>query len=282
MRHTLLYIKTSLASLYPPEEIKELIRIIMESVCGLSPYQYLSMGDEMIPSEDKSKIENIVNRLVAYEPIQYILGREFFRGLEFNVNPSVLIPRPETAQLVSLIVEDWKESSPRVLDIGTGSGCIAVSIAKALSESTVVAMDVSAEALSVANGNARINSVDVRFVRADVLDDSTLGGVFDMGYDVIVSNPPYIAEKEKDDIERNVLDYEPSLALFVPDENPLLFYKAISKLAYENLNEGGTLYFEINGAFGSETAEAVRSEGFGTVEIIKDYYDKDRIIRAKR
>jgi release factor glutamine methyltransferase len=236
----------------------------------------------VIPSEDKSKIENIVNRLVAHEPIQYILGREFFRGLELNLNPSVLIPRPETAQLVSLIVEDWKESSPRVLDIGTGSGCIAVSIAKALSESTVVAMDVSAEALSVANGNARINSVDVRFVRADVLDDSTLGGVFDMGYDVIVSNPPYIAEKEKDDMERNVLDYEPSLALFVPDENPLLFYKSISKLAYENLNEGGTLYFEINGAFGLETAEAVRSEGFGTVEIIKDYYDKDRIIRAQR
>jgi release factor glutamine methyltransferase len=148
--------------------------------------------------------------------------------------------------------------------------------------STVVAMDVSSEALNVANGNAKLNSTDVSFVQADVLDDSTLGDVLDTKYDVIVSNPPYIAEKEKDDMERNVLDYEPGLALFVPDENPLLLYKAISKLAYENLNEGGTLYFEINGALGKETAEAVRAEGFGDVEIIKDYYDKDRIIRAKR
>ena len=221
MRETITYIRHSLQEIYPSGELQALIRIIMESVCGLTTCQLLVGKDRDLSAKERSKIEEIVEGLRQQQPIQYLLGEALFHGMTLKVTPAVLIPRPETAELVDLVLQDWPaESSPHLLDVGTGSGCIAIALAKARPKAKVEAMDVSPEALEVAQENARQQAVEIRFRQADILkvvDEAILsvGIVGIVGLDGIVSNPPYILQREKAQMERNVLAYEPHLALIV-------------------------------------------------------------------
>ena len=199
--------------------------------------------------------------------------------MTFEVNPNVLIPRPETQELVSWIIGDYQsDKSIRILDIGTGSGCIPISLAKQLSKAEVESWDISEGALEVASRNCERNGVKVLLRQKDVLKAAPEGDL----YDVIVSNPPYITNKEKTDMEANVLDWEPSLALFVPDEDPLLFYRKIAQLGCDMLKEGGSLYFEINRAYGEETILMLKELGYAQIELKKDSWGNDRMIKAKR
>ena len=287
MRETITYIRHSLQETYPAGELQALIRIIMESVCGLTTCQLLVGKDRDLSEKERSKIKEIVEGLRQQQPIQYLLGEALFHGLTLKVTPAVLIPRPETAELVDLVLQDWpSESSPRLLDIGTGSGCIAIALAKALPQADVAAMDVSPEALEVAQENARLQEVKIRFQQADILKVATEailsdGIVGNVGLDGIVSNPPYILQTESAQMERNVLAYEPHLALFVPDEDPLRFYRAIADYARIALRPGGKLYFEINPLCAEAMVEMLQAKQFQAIEIKPDFYGKARFIHAK-
>lgn len=279
MKKTLAKIHRQLDALYPPEELRELIRWIMEEVAGIPPYRLLLAEDELTDKQ-RLQAEAIADRLAKKEPIQYILGKTSFCGLLFQVNREVLIPRPETEQLVRLIAEDFRARPlARILDIGTGSGCIAVSLASLLPASRVAALDVSSAALQVAAGNAALNRVSVSWACVDIFSseaDSCLGQ-----YDCIVSNPPYIMEHERQDMDAGVLDYEPHQALFVPDADPLLFYRRIVQLARRHLAGGGWLYFEINARCGDAMRGLLDGAGFSRVAIMKDYFGKDRMLKAQ-
>jgi release factor glutamine methyltransferase len=236
--------------------------------------------------------ESIRHRLLTHEPIQYILGSTTFCDLPFTVTPHVLIPRPETEELVAWIVEHFSlldlnptsnfqlpTSNPnRILDIGTGSGCIAIALAKNLPMFAVSALDVSDKALQIARLNAEKNAVQINFISQNILETSKL----DQQFDVIVSNPPYVRELEKHEIQANVLEHEPNLALFVADEDPLLFYRKIGELAFESLTPNGNLFVEINQYLGEATLQLFREIGFTQVELRKDLYGNDRMIRASR
>ena len=225
-----------------------------------------------------SKFESALQRLLNHEPVQYIIGETEFYGLPMKVDKNVLIPRPETEELVEWILQDLKTSgveNPRILDIGTGSGCIAISLAKNLKDADVTALDVSEGALEVAKTNAAMNEVSLTFELTDILEVKNLSSTFD----VIVSNPPYVRELEKHEIKPNVLENEPETALFVKDEDPLLFYEKITKLAQAALKENGSLYFEINQYLGKETEELLQSAGFNT-ELRKDFLGNDRMLKG--
>jgi len=280
MTETLAYIRYSLQDLYPPEEITSFIRLIMEDVCQLQPYQLLLDKDRQLTKTEKERIQDIIVRLSHSEPIQYILGQTCFCGLSFSVNRSTLIPRPETEELVELILKDCSGKAVSLLDIGTGSGCIAISIANYMPLANVMGVDISAEALAVAEANARLLKVsNISFRQMDILSsERNISSVFD----VIVSNPPYVMEMEKVSMGRNVLDYEPSSALFVSDDDPLLFYREIARFGKERLKKGGTLYFEINARCGVEMKTLMHKEGYTDVCILKDLSGKDRIIKAYR
>ena len=287
MRETITYIRHSLQEIYPAGELQALIRIIMESVCGLTTCQLLVGKDRDLSEKERSKIKEIVEGLRQQQPIQYLLGEALFHGMTLKVTPAVLIPRPETAELVDLVLQDWPaESSPHLLDVGTGSGCIAIALAKARPKAKVEAMDVSPEALEVAQENARLQAVEIRFRQADILkvvDEaiSSVGIVGIVGLDGIVSNPPYILQREKAQMERNVLAYEPHLALFVPDDDPLRFYRAIADYARITLRPGGKLYFEINPLCAEAMVEMLHDKQFKAIEIMCDFYGKTRFIRAR-
>lgn len=281
MTETIAYIRDSLKDLYPPGETQAFLRLIMEQVCGLQPYQLLLGKGKDLSDTEKSKIKEIVEGLRQHKPIQYLIGTADFYGMEFKVTPSVLIPRPETAELVERIIRDYDGQSPRILDIGTGSGCIAIALAKHIPESRVTAIDISPEALRVADENARSNRVHVSLIRQDILHMKTNESFLeDTRWDCIVSNPPYIMDREKADMEANVLENEPHLALFVPDNDPLLFYKAIARLGQERLAPNGRLYFEINARKGLETVAMLRQENYKDIELIADMYGRDRMITA--
>ncbi len=281
MTETIAYMRHTLEGYYPPGELNAMIRLIMERVCDIQPYQfYLCKGREL-SGEEKTTIRDIVERLTTYEPIQYILGKTDFCGIEFSVTPAVLIPRPETEELVGMIVRDYPQGDIDVLDIGTGSGCIAVSLGKLLSGSRVSALDVSAEALDVARKNALDNNVEVFFYETDILQPLVAAGSIETTFDVIVSNPPYVMEKEKAGMEKNVLGYEPSLALFVPDDDPLLYYRHIARFARQKLKEKGRLYLEINAQMGDAIVDNLRMMKFGGVELLRDLSGKDRFIKAE-
>ena len=278
--HPILYeIRDALKGYYPDSEALALAKMLLVEVFGFSTLELYGGKDKEFSEKHRSVLIEMIRRLQKNEPIQYIIGIESFGGLTFEVNPNVLIPRPETQELVSWIVEDCQsEKSVRILDVGTGSGCIPVSLAKQLPEAEVESWDISEGALEVASRNCERNGVKVLLRRKDVLKAAP-EGVF---YDVIVSNPPYITHKEKVDMEANVLDWEPSLALFVPDEDPLLFYRKIAQLGCELLKEGGSLYFEINRAYGQETALMLNELGYNQIELKKDSWGNDRMIKAKR
>ena len=272
-------IRDALRGYYSDSEALALAKMLLVEVFGFSTLELYGGKDKEFSEKHRSVLAEMIRRLQKNEPIQYIIGIESFCGLTFEVDPNVLIPRPETQELVSWIVEECqKEEAIRILDIGTGSGCIPVSLAKQLPRAEVESWDISEGALEVASRNCERNEVKVLLRRKDVLNAAP-EGVF---YDVIVSNPPYIADREKVDMEANVLDWEPSLALFVPDEDPLLFYRKIALLGREMLKEGGSLYFEINRAYGQETSLMLSELGYNQIELKKDSWGNDRMIKAKR
>ena len=277
MQETITYIKTLLHKYYPESEISGFIRIIIEYVTG-KPYAQAVLENKELSRLQARNINNIVKRLRAYEPIQHITGETEFFGLPFIVNKHVLIPRPETEELVELILNENKEENLNILDIGTGSGAIAIALAKYKKDAKVSAWDISKDALLIAKGNAERNAVDIDFEQADVLIDYPT----DKKYDIIVSNPPYIMESEKKGMDKNVLDYEPHIALFVPDDRALIFYERIADIALNILNPDGKLYFEINQALGKETVIMLKDKGFSNVVLYQDISKNDRMIKAER
>lgn len=284
MTETFRYIEHELQGIYPPGEIRSFTRILCEHVCGVPYHRLLLDKDKQLSANELQAIHRIVERLKQSEPIQYILGDAPFYDLSFTVTPGVLIPRSETEELADYIIRthtDRKGNATRILDIGTGSGCIAVTLARHLPGAEVWAVDISEVALETARQNAVKNGVSVRFCQVDVLQERC-AGMFPGVYDILVSNPPYVTDSEKKNMEKNVLDYEPSLALFVPDTDPLLFYKAISRLGKQKIREGGFLYFEINARFGKETAGLLEKDGYKQVRLMKDLYGKERMIEARR
>ena len=272
-------IRDALSGIYPPSEALSLAKMLLVEVFDFSTLELYGGKDKEISGKRRDVLDEMIRRLKKNEPIQYIIGVESFCGLTFEVNPSVLIPRPETQELVGWIAGDCQEKETcRILDIGTGSGCIPVSLAHRLPKAEVESWDISEDALQVARRNAERNGVEVLFLQKDVLKASP----DEARYDVIVSNPPYIAEKEKVDMEANVLDWEPSIALFVPDEDPLLFYRKIAQLGCSMLKEGGALYFEINRAYGQETIQMLEAMGYKEIELKKDSWGNDRMMKAER
>lgn len=278
MNITASYIRRKLQGRYDPREAGNLSRIICCEILGQQTVDYYLGKDIILSVKEEQELESILARLHNFEPIQYILGEARFLGRTFRVTPGVLIPRPETEELVEMML---KELSPvsRVLDVGTGSGCIAISLAKELPESQVTAWGVSGEALSIAAANSKALQASVRFEQRDVLTYEPC--VVDC-YDVIVSNPPYVTEAEKQEMEHNVLDWEPSLALFVPDTDPLRFYRRIAVLGLEMLTSGGKLYFEINRAFGKDTVAMLCETGYRAVRLQKDISHNDRFVIAEK
>ena len=270
-------IREALRGIYPDSEALSLAKMLLVEAFGFSTLELYGGKDKEISGKRRDVLDKMLSRLQKNEPIQYVLGKETFCGLDFEVNGNVLIPRSETRELVEWIVADRKlDASCRILDIGTGSGCISISLAKFLPETEVEAWDVSEGALEVAHRNAIRNEVEVLFRHQDVLSALPEGVL----YDVIVSNPPYITEKEKLDMDANVLDWEPSTALFVPDADPLLFYRKIAELGFSILKAGGTLYFEINRAYGQETVAMLEGLNYKQIELRKDEWGNDRMIKA--
>lgn len=278
MRKTESLFIDELASLYNSSEAEELARICLMKVLDCNFTYLLSHSPLSLTAEQQQDLTGLLARLKAGEPVQYIEGVAPFCSLSFVVRPGVLIPRPETAELVEWVTSDYKSADRlRLLDIGTGSGCIAVSLAHNLPSACVSAVDVSTDALAVARENAANNDVAVNFMQLDILKQSPDGQ-----FDVFVSNPPYICESEKAAMHKNVLDFEPSLALFVPDADPLLFYRRIAQVALDSLVSGGRLYFEINERFGSQTVQMLQNLGFSNVELRPDFFGKDRMVRATK
>lgn len=266
----------TLEPLYGNGEARAITDYVLDVCFGLSKADILCGAVDEMTAEKTAELNKIFGRLTEGEPVQYVLGRAEFCGRWFNVRPGVLIPRPETEELCAWITADSKASgSPKVLDIGTGSGCIAITLQLDMPESKVTAWDISADALDVARENAQLLGANVNFVRQDALNAKPEGE-----WDVIVSNPPYICEKEKKDMAVNVLEHEPHTALFVPDADPLLFYRAITRLAVQTLNKGGRLYFEINPIYADDTCRMMRAEGMTAVELRSDMYGKQRMAKG--
>lgn len=272
------HIRTVLCSCYTPQEAAALTRLLCCEVFGQRATDYYLGKDMLLSSNDKEELERILARLCRFEPIQYILGAARFVGRTFRVAPGVLIPRPETEELVEWMLQQIPADAC-ILDIGTGSGCIAITLAKELPRAQVEAWDISDAALEIARSNGIALQADVRFVRHDVWDSVSPS---DGCYDVLVSNPPYVLEREKAAMERNVLDWEPSSALFVPDDDPLRFYRRIGQLGHTLLRGGGRLYFEINRAFGQATVAMLQAQGYADVAVRKDMSGNDRFIIAIR
>lgn len=266
----------TLEPLYGNGEARAVTDYVLDVCFGLSKADIMCGAVEEMTAEKTAELNKIFGRLMEGEPVQYVLGRAEFCGRWFDVRPGVLIPRPETEELCAWITADSKASgSPKVLDIGTGSGCIAITLQLDMPESKVTAWDISADALDVARKNAQQLGANVNFVKQDALNAKPEGE-----WDVIVSNPPYICEKEKKDMAVNVLEHEPHTALFVPDADPLLFYRAITRLAVQTLNKGGRLYFEINPIYADETCRMMRAEGMTEVELRSDMYGKQRMAKG--
>lgn len=269
-----------LISIYDEKEVESFFYIVLEAFHQMKRIDFAMQPDFELDVMQLLQWETVLSQLKEQRPIQYILGETEFFGLPFYVNENTLIPRPETEELVDWILSNnqiTKSTSPlKILDIGTGTGCIAISLAKNLPNAEVYALDVSEKALEVAEKNARTNNVVVHFVHQSILETDHLAQTFD----VIVSNPPYVRNLEKEEIKKNVLDYEPHLALFVEDDDALLFYRKIAQLAQINLSDGGALYFEINQYLGQEMICLLENYHFKNIELRKDIYGNDRMIRC--
>ena len=278
-----------LTGIYPATEAQAVVRMLLEELAGLSLADIYAGGIDRLDDAQRQQIERAMARLEEGEPIQYVLGRASFCGRSFAVAPGVLIPRPETEELCRLIMNTHPSESLNILDIGTGSGCIAITLALEMPDAEVEAVDISPEALAIAEANAARLGAKVSFHQYDILseDSPPLGrgrgwvAPSTPKYDIIVSNPPYICECERADMERNVLDYEPHTALFVPDDDPLLFYRTIGQKALTMLAPGGILCFEINPLYCDQLIELLRSQGYGEVEAVSDSFGKRRFVTAK-
>lgn len=275
MRTTIQYIEKELAELYPKPEIDGFVRLIMESVAGFSYTDLILRKDEKLSVSKQKEINEIVIRLKNHEPIQYILGETEFFGLQLKLTSSVLIPRPETEELVQWILDSPVKGNSKILDIGTGSGCIALALKKKLPEAEVCGVDISEEALVVAKKNGEINNIKVDFIQSDIL---TWKQNEWPQFDVIVSNPPYVRECEKRQMEKNVLEFEPDSALYVSDNNPLIFYKAIADFAQQTLCKNGRLYLEINEFLDKEMSEMLREKGFKNIQLREDINGRKRMM----
>ena len=290
-----------LTAIYNEREAQAIVRTVLDALFGMSLTDICLGKVTQLSADDTTRLEKIMQRLEKSEPVQYVLGAEWFAGRPFDVAPGVLIPRQETEDLVKWACDEAKEKEkednskeergkeekevskkgeeaphPSILDIGTGSGCIAITVALALPQARVTAWDISTDALAIAAGNAHRLGASVRFEHQDALsapDDEER-------WDVIVSNPPYICDRERADMSDNVLSYEPELALFVPDSAPLLFYRAIARYASKALKPGGRLLFETNTAYAHEVAQAMADEGFTAIEVRNDCFGKPRMVKG--
>ncbi|GGA80822.1 release factor glutamine methyltransferase [Flavobacterium palustre] len=281
-----------LSSIYDEAEAESFFYLILEEKNQLKRIDLALQPDLSFSEADLQLWNSILEQLKLEIPVQYLLGKTHFYGLEFEVNENVLIPRPETEELVDWIISNnqiIKSTNPlRILDIGTGSGCIAISLAKNLSNAQVYAIDVSEKALATAQKNAVRNQVEVNFIKTDILKTNDLEKLptsnfqLPTQFDIIVSNPPYVRNLEKQEIKKNVLDNEPYLALFVEDDNALIFYRKIAELAQKNLSPNGQLYFEINQYLGKEMVELLENLNFRNIELRKDIYGNDRKIFGEK
>lgn len=279
MQTTIQYIKKELAELYPETEVQGFIRHLIEFYCGWNYTQQILNRNEKVGDTQFQQIEKAVLRLKKFEPIQYILGETEFMGMKLKVNPSVLIPRPETEELVNWIIETNSNETTRILDIGTGSGCIPLALKNRLKISNISAVDISESALTVAKQNAELYRLNVHFSKTDILKWENYE--WD-NFDVIVSNPPYVRASEKKEMKSNVLAFEPENALFVSDEDPLVFYRRIAEFAQKYLYEKGKLFFEINEYLGNEMCELLESIGFEEVELMRDINGKNRMLYCQK
>jgi release factor glutamine methyltransferase len=270
---------TALKTDFPEEEARSFFFLLTETYLQVSRLQLALAPDKEINEAEVTKIEAAKLRLLKHEPIQHILGETEFFSLNFKVNRDVLIPRPETEELVQWILDDFSaiNGKVRVMELGTGSGCIAISLAKNLPKSEISAIDISKKALEIAKINAEQNKVGINFFQQDILKLESLPE----NLDVIVSNPPYVRELEQKEMHRNVLDYEPKAALYVKDDNPLIFYEKITKLGKNSLRAGGKLYFEINQYLASDTEKILQNNGFQT-ELRKDIYGNFRMLKGEK
>ena len=272
-----LELQRRLADLLGEREARAVTLLLFEQIGGLSTVDVLTGRDAELPEETKEKLRAAARRVEQGEPVQYVIGKTVFMGLELKVSPAVLIPRPETEDLVRLLISENKGlNDGKVLDIGTGSGCIALAVKHQMPDTRVTAWDVSEKALEVAHHNALENGLDVKFQLKDILSPQQPADHFD----IIVSNPPYVCTSEAAEMERQVLDFEPHTALFVPDDDPLRFYWAITLFARQHLNTGGKVYFETNRAYAADVAELLKTNSFIEVQVVNDQFDNQRIVRG--
>lgn len=260
-------------------EIKSILFLVLESVLGLSQSDIASDRPVLVSESHQKKINEVISRINAEEPVQYILGSTYFYGRKFNVNPAVLIPRSETEILIEEVLKEIDPFSPGIiLDIGTGSGCIGITLAKELPAKRVLAIDVSEGALKTASENAQQLGASVEFLKVNVLTDNLPA----LPLEVLVSNPPYVTDSESHTMKKNVLDYEPHLALFVPDHDPFVFYSMIARKGYASLTETGKVFVEINERYGDEVSDIFKDAGFNTIRMVKDLQGKNRIVSASK
>lgn len=279
--------RNTLNGLYDVNEAEAITLLAVSEITGFSRAKIKAFPELQLSEQQINTLDHILNQLKTGKPIQYILGKTEFHGLPFNVNPSVLIPRPETEELVACIIEavgSGELAVGRILDIGTGSGCIAISLKKNLPQFNISAIDISGSALETAKGNALLNEVEINFIEADVLNHNALSHISQLisHISIIVSNPPYVTQHDKTQMHINVTDFEPHTALFVPQDDPLIFYKAIADFAIKNLAQGGMLFFEINENYGAKIVELLTHKSFNNIELRKDMSGRDRMVRADR
>ncbi|HMC02381.1 MAG TPA: peptide chain release factor N(5)-glutamine methyltransferase [Flavobacteriaceae bacterium] len=280
-----------LDDIYGTNEVDSFFYLLTEHYLSLSRLSFALKPELILNENEFQHFSEALKRLKQQEPIQYIIGETEFFGLKFKVNAHTLIPRPETEELVQFIIDEYQTLNNRqlnILDIGTGTGCIAISLAKQLKNAKVYAIDISKEALKIAKENAKLNNVHIEFIEANILSICHSERTLSLSkcdaestFDIIVSNPPYVGFSEKQDMKPNVLKYEPELALYVFDENPLQFYKAIAEFAVNNLNNGGRLFFEINQYLGNETKQLLSQYGFSNIELKKDMFGNDRMVKGE-
>jgi len=277
MQQTFEYIRTSLKSFYPDNEINSISNLLIACITGYTRTEIILNKNTKFSDNQRLQLEIFVEALKNHTPVQYVLGETEFYGLPFKVNPAVLIPRPETEELVEWIQTSCSPAkSYKILDIGTGSGCIAIALKSIFPTSEVSAFDISEDALEIARINAELNNCAVDFRKVDILQPQYL----DEKWDIIVSNPPYIPETEKSEILPNVLEFEPHTALFVPNNRPLVFYETIATFALQRLNKGGMLFFEIHRDFGQQTVQLLQNSELKDIILRKDLSGNDRMVRA--
>jgi release factor glutamine methyltransferase len=273
------YLKKELKDFYPEQEILSIINLIFKTHFGIGRLHLLLDSGQIVSSATVKRIVEITDELKTGKPVQYVLGETAFYDCTIKVNKTTLIPRPETEELVDLIVKENPDFRGRIIDIGTGSGCIAIALKKTLPESDVTGIDISDGALEMASSNALLNNAEVSFLKVDIFQFDT--ALFPRA-GILVSNPPYVTESEKQFMKANVLDFEPHSALFVPDDDPLIFYRKIVNLSVEILIPGGKLYFEINEKKGLEICSLLESAGYSEVKIVDDINGKNRFVKGLR